>query len=1180
MKNKTNLFMTLIAMFITTFATAQFTTTINSSASQTATTVANGDTIVVVVDITNSPDSGLTQIWSRSDVTETGANYDLASATTLIDTGASTVTLFIAGTFQPYDTVLVQVNYFGPVVGLGFNADTAIVIIPGPPIVTPTVVTQPVATYTATVGTSFSFNFATISGYPIPNTEIQKIGSAVIFDQAQDSILTLAITNPQYSDSGYYHGKGSNFGGVIFTDTMNLIVQGAPSISSGPTSITVNAGTNATFSVTTNFCFPVATYQWYFGITPLINGGQISGATSSTLTITGVTTGNIGSYYCVVSNGVLPNATSVSATLGVNTTPTVVTQPVATFIINVGQNLNLAFGQINGVPTPTTEIRKIGSGLIFDQATDSMLTLQITNIQYADSGRYYGKGVNIVGTIYTDTMNLIVQGAPSISSGPTSITVNAGTNATFSVTTNFCFPVATYQWYFGITPLINGGQISGATSSTLTITGVTTGNIGSYYCVVSNGVLPNATSVSATLGVNTTPTITLQPANVTVVAPNPATFTIAVTGIPTPTLQWRLNGNPISGATNTSFTIPVTSSGMNLGNYDCIVDNGIGAPVTSNVAVLTVNYGPVILTQPTSQTVLVGNTATFSVLVDANPIPTYQWYRNGLAIGGATNPTYTTLPTTIPMDLDSFVCVITNAYGSVTTITTPTPKLHVQYGPIITAQPVDLTVVSPNSAVFSVSVNANPAPSYQWRLNGNAILGATTSMYTIPLTSPSMDGYGYDVVVNNGIGAPLSSSVAVLTVYYGPSIITQPMSQIVVTPATATFTVTATGNPAVTYQWRLNGVNILGATNASYTTPPTMPLMNLGNYDCVVGNGIGAPVTSNVAVLIVNYAPIITPTHPASITQNWGTNINTSFANVAGNPAPLNTLFNVNTGAVLWFGYGSPVMMSITGLQFPDSGGWAMSSMNTYGTVYSDTMPLNVLWMQPSVLTPNIGWNPSATGGTVSQQFSGNGLGVWAIVYWKYTGSITWTDSLAPVYAGFGGLFQAVINNVAGCASIQIQILFDNTAGSIGGTTPTTLQTVSTELLVPDVANVPVTSNCYGATWIKIPYTWASNGTCSGSPVSVRAHWSVGSSLTSQTTWQYKGTGSGTDTVFFWGLNPNTTYWFQVETKNIGELYDVTYNYVVQTIDSAGPINGNITVALMSVSRLSNTTGKVQIKVT
>jgi alkaline phosphatase D len=81
-----------------------------------------------------------------------------------------------------------------------------------------------------------------------------------------------------------------------------------------------------------------------------------------------------------------------------------------------------------------------------------------------------------------------------------------------------------------------------------------------------------------------------------------------------------------------------------------------------------------------------------------------------------------------------------------------------------------------------------------------------------------------------------------------PCIMTQPTNKTVRVGRKAKFSVIATGNPAVQYQWTKNGVNIAGATNTSYTTPPTTPADNGSLFAVTLTNSSGI-VTSNSAML-------------------------------------------------------------------------------------------------------------------------------------------------------------------------------------------------------------------------------------------------------------------------------------------------------------------------------------------
>src|SRR5207245_2134963 len=150
------------------------------------------------------------------------------------------------------------------------------------------------------------------------------------------------------------------------------------------------------------------------------------------------------------------------------------------------------------------------------------------------------------------------------------------------------------------------------------------------------------TSSAATLTVNPAPlppTITTPPASQTVTAGQTASFSVAATGTAPLSYQWQKNSVAISGATSSSYTTPATTSSDNGAQFTAIVSNTAGN-VTSNAATLTVNAAPVapsILTQPSSQTVTAGQTASFTVAATGTAPLSYQWNKNGTAITGATS---------------------------------------------------------------------------------------------------------------------------------------------------------------------------------------------------------------------------------------------------------------------------------------------------------------------------------------------------------------------------------------------------------------------------------------------------------------------------------------------------------------------------------------------------------------
>ncbi len=209
-------------------------------------------------------------------------------------------------------------------------------------------------------------------------------------------------------------------------------------------------------------------------------------------------------------------------------------------------------------------------------------------------------------------------------------------------------------------------------------------------------------------------------------------------------------------------------------------------------------------------------------------------------------PTPTPSPTETPTPTPSPTETPTPTPTPTPTATpTPTPA-----PPSITTQPKNATVTVGQTAKFSVKAAGTGALSYQWRKNGANISGATQSSYTTPATIAADDGALFSVMVSNS-GGTVTSNSAKLMVTVPPAITAQPVNMAVAVGQTAKFSVTATGTAPFRYQWRKNGVDISGATKASYITPATTLADNGSVFAVTVSNSAGS-ASSNGATLTVN----------------------------------------------------------------------------------------------------------------------------------------------------------------------------------------------------------------------------------------------------------------------------------------------------------------------------------------
>src|ERR1035441_7480996 len=468
-------------------------------------------------------------------------------------------------------------------------------------------------------------------------------------------------------------------------------------------------------------------------------------------------------------------------------------------------------------------------------------------------------------------LTVISVSAPVITTQPASQTVNAGQTATFAVVASGTAPLS-YQW------LKNGTVVPGATSASYTTPPTTTGDDGSQFdVVVSNSVLA-ISSNTVLLTVISAPAIVTQPTSQTVNAGQTATFVVVASGTAPLSYQWQKNGTVVPGATSASYTTPPTTTGDDGSQFDVVVSNSVLA-ISSNTVLLTVISAPAIVTQPTSQTVNAGQTATFVVVASGTAPLSYQWQKNGTVVPGATSASYTTPPTTTGDDGSQFDVVVSN---SVLAISSNTVLLTVISAPAIVTQPTSQTVNAGQTATFVVVASGTAPLSYQWQKNGTVVPGATSASYTTPPTTTGDDGSQFDVVVSNSVLA-ISSNTVLLTVISAPAIVTQPTSQTVNAGQTATFVVVASGTAPLSYQWQKNGTVVPGATSASYTTPPTTTGDDGSQFDVVVSNSVLA-ISSNTVLLTVISAPAIV-TQPTSQTVNAGQTA--TFVVVASGTAPL-----------------------------------------------------------------------------------------------------------------------------------------------------------------------------------------------------------------------------------------------------------------------------------------------------
>ena len=459
---------------------------------------------------------------------------------------------------------------------------------------------------------------------------------------------------------------------------------------------------------------------------------------------------------------------------------------------------------------------------------------------------------NAAGSVTSSpSAHLTVIDAPVIVSQPSSLTVNATSNATFTVGYTGTSP--SFQWF------TNGAVLSGATSATLTLNNVSQANAVDYTVVLTNAAGSVTSSPSAHLTVIDAPVLaSLSPVNQTNNATTTAIFTVSATGTTPFSYQWTkitstatnvlVNGGNISGATTNVLTIANVLA-ADQATYQVAISNPAGSVTTNGTLVV---MDPAILVPPVGVTNIIGSTVTFNVTAVGTTSLGYQWRQNGSPLFGQ-NASNLVLIAIANSDAGNYTVVVTNSVGSVTSA----PAMLVTVPPLITSQPTNVTVIQGQPASFSVSVNGQLPFSYQWQLNSNNILNATNRIYSIAAATNSTDAGSYRVVVVNPQGSQTSSN-ALLTVIVPPAITQQPANVIAVVGDIVNFHVSATGTPLF-YQWHLSNTNLPAATGATLTLN-SVTTNNAGTYSVTITNLGGSVTSSNVTLAVYpTLVPTITP---------------------------------------------------------------------------------------------------------------------------------------------------------------------------------------------------------------------------------------------------------------------------------------------------------------------------------
>ncbi len=810
----------------------------------------------------------------------------------------------------------------------------------------------------STAGSDYDTALAVYVGGTLTNlTEVAENDDADGLTTSQVNFTAVAGVQYQILVDGFLGDSGN----IVLTVTLPVAAS-APQITSQPegSSLVDRTGGSALFAVTARGSFPL-NYQWQ------LNGTNLAGATASQLAISNVVLRNAGTYRVVVSNAW---GTVVSSDAVLEVATLVANDNFANRIALFGATNTVAGSNVNatrevGEPAhlkmpsgasvwwswiaPDSGLVSIDTrGSSFDTVlavyTGSAVTALRLVAQNDDADGLLTSRVNfnaVAGTAYqiavdgslgatgSIVLNLalpVLSSPPAISSQPRSLVRgnNGLESASFGVAVTGSFP-RSYQWQF------NGADLPRATSSVLSVSGITAAQAGNYRVSVSNawGV---ALSSNAVLAVVSSPTNDFFDRR-TFVAGTNLTLSGTLLGASKEPGEPNHGGNAGGNSIWWCWTAPsgglvevdtllsgfnttlAVYTGTSVGNLTLIAQNddynGASQSLVEFFAVAGTRYQIAVDGFADGDQVAVGDvllriSEDSSALAQPN-----DNFANRIVISGATNRVQgsnlnTTRELGEPNHLDY-------AFGGSVWWTWVAPDTGTVTMNTIGSDFDTVLAVYTGDQVTNLTLVAG---------NDDAV-GVTSAV-----TFPVLAGTVYQIAVDGAEGAEgnIVLSVALPVTPTAPSISLQPQSQVFVDGqgSTATFSVNATGSYPIAYQWRLNGVALPGKTDSQLLLANVV-LANAGAYSVIASNPWGATTSSNAVLTVVgaiandnfaNRLPLAGASNSVTA-SNLGASLETAEPRILGNQG----------GWSLWWSWVAPA----NGLVQLDTSG---SGINTMLAVY------------------------------------------------------------------------------------------------------------------------------------------------------------------------------------------------------------------------------------------------------
>jgi len=391
----------------------------------------------------------------------------------------------------------------------------------------------------------------------------------------------------------------------------------------------------------------------------------------------------------------------------------------------LGYNQQVTLSATAGVPAGTTV--SFSSNPV---TPGNNVDITLNNIHTLIPGNY---DVTIQGVSGAITKSRVIRftvqpgAGPVVTTNPATQTVCAGTNVVFTSAANGAL---SQQWQLSTDAGATWNNINGQTGTSYTINGVAIAQNNHRFRCVYTGQCNTSNTADATLTVQSAPSLSAQPANVSICAGSNANFAVTAAGSSI-TYQWQVsidggnNFTNINNATASTYTVNGAGTAQNNYRYRSIISGACIPAATSMAAILTITAPAVVNTSPADATLCGSGNVTFSVAATGTGI-SYQWQLSTDGgnsfndISGAVNANMiVSVPNTSSTNY-RYRAILRN--GVCTDVTTTAARLTVNTLPFVTLNASPYSKLFPGlQTTLTATVTPSTGAILIWLKNGTAI---------------------------------------------------------------------------------------------------------------------------------------------------------------------------------------------------------------------------------------------------------------------------------------------------------------------------------------------------------------------------------------------------------------------------------------------------------------------------